>query len=95
MPTIERLTVTMPTELAALIKAAVQEGDYASSSEVIREALRDWQVKRSLKLGEPEALRADIDEGMADLTVGRATGFDMDRTHERGRKLLAGCSPSA
>lgn len=94
MPTIERLTVTMPTEMAALIKAAVKEGDYASTSEVIREALRDWNVKRSLKLGELEALRADIDKGLADLSAGRVTDFDMDKIIERGRKLLAGRSPS-
>lgn len=90
MPTIERLTVTMPADMAALIKAAVEEGDYASTSEVIREALRDWKVKRSLKLGELEALRADIDKGMADLSAGRVTDFDMDKIIERGRKLLAG-----
>lgn len=94
MPTIERLTVTMPTEMAALIKAAVKEGDYASTSEVIREALRDWNVKRSLKLDELEALRADIDKGVADLSAGRVTDFDMDKIIERGRKLLAGRSPS-
>ena len=94
MPTIERLTVTMPTEMAALIKAAVKEGDYASTSEVIREALRDWNVKRSLKLDELEALRADIDKGLADLSAGRVTDFDMDKIIERGRRLLAGRSPS-
>lgn len=95
MPTIERLTVTMPAEMAALVKAAVKDGDYASTSEVIREALRDWKVKRSLKIGELEALRADIDKGMADLSAGRVTDFDMDKIIERGRKLLAGRSPSA
>src|SRR5574338_1149676 len=95
MPTIERLTVTMPADMAALIKAAVAEGDYASTSEVIREALRDWKLKRSLKLGELEALRADIDKGMADLSAGRVSDFDMDKIIERGRKLLAGRSPSA
>lgn len=95
MPTIERLTVTMPADMAALIKAAVEEGDYASTSEVIREALRDWKVKRSLKLGEIEALRTDINKGMADLTAGRVADFDMDKIIERGRKLLAGRSPSA
>lgn len=95
MPTIERLTVTMPAEMAALVKAAVKDGDYASTSEVIREALRDWKVKRSLTIGELEALRADIDKGMADLSAGRVTEFDMDKIIERGRKLLAGRSPSA
>src|SRR5574337_133087 len=55
----------------------------------------DWKVKRSLKLGELEALRADIDKGMADLSAGRVTDFDMDKIIERGRKLLAGRAPSA
>ncbi len=95
MPTVERLTITMPTDMVALIKSAVEQGDYASTSEVIREALRDWKVKRSLKLCELEALRADIDKGMADLSAGRVAEFDMDKIIERGRKLLAGRSPSA
>ena len=40
LSTVERLTVTMPTDMAALIKQAVAGGDYASTSEVIREAMR-------------------------------------------------------
>ncbi len=46
MPEIERLTITLPSEMAAVIKGAVEGGDYASSSEVVREALRDWKMKR-------------------------------------------------
>jgi len=42
MGDIERLTITLPAEMAELVKGAVDDGDYASSSEVIREALRDW-----------------------------------------------------
>src|ERR1700756_2851144 len=41
MPDIERLTVTLPSDMAAVIKGAVADGDYASTSEVVREALRD------------------------------------------------------
>ena len=40
MAELERLTITMPGELAAVVKAAVAEGNYASTSEVVREALR-------------------------------------------------------
>lgn len=50
MAGIERLTITLPTDMAALVKDAVAEGDYASTSEVVREALRDWKMKRALKL---------------------------------------------
>jgi antitoxin ParD1/3/4 len=50
MPGIERLTITLPTEMALLVKRAVESGDYASASEVIREALREWRLKRESRL---------------------------------------------
>ena len=95
MSTIERLTVTMPSELAAVIKDAIAGGDYASTSEVVREALRDWKTKRALQVQELAALKADIDKGLADLAAGRVTDFDADKIVARGRKLLAKRSPSA
>ncbi len=95
MSTIERMTITMPADMAAVVKGAVEGGDYASTSEVIREALRDWKSKRAVQLHELEALKADIDKGLADVAAGRVRDFDADRIIERGRKLLAARSPSA
>ena len=43
MPEIERLTITLPYEMSAAVKDAVASGDYASVSEVVRDALRDWK----------------------------------------------------
>ena len=71
------------------------DGDYASNSEVVREALRDWKTKRALQLQELAALQVDIDRGLADLAEGRVRDFDKARIIERGRKLLAGRSTSA
>jgi antitoxin ParD1/3/4 len=95
MGEIERLTITLPSDMAAIIKGAVEGGDYASSSEVVREALRDWKMKRALQLQELASLKADIDKGLTDLAEGRVKEFDADRIIERGRKLLASRSPSA
>jgi antitoxin ParD1/3/4 len=95
MAEIERLTITLPSEMAAVVKGAVAGGDYASSSEVVREALRDWKVKRALQLQELVALKADIDKGLSDEAAGRVKDFDAGRIIERGRKLLARRSPSA
>lgn len=95
MAEIERMTITLPSDMAAVVKEAVAGGDYASSSEVVREALRDWKTKRALQLQELAALQADIDRGLADLAQGRVKDFDTARIIERGRKLLAGRSPSA
>jgi antitoxin ParD1/3/4 len=95
MAEIERMTITLPSDMAAVVKGAVEGGDYASSSEVVREALRDWKTKRALQLQELAALKADIDRGLTDLAEGRVQDFDAARIIERGRKLLAGRSPFA
>ena len=94
MAEIERLTITLPREMAAIVKGAVDAGDYASSSEVVRAALRDWKLKRALQLEELSALKADIDLGLADIAAGRVRDFDVDRIVERGRQLLASRSSS-
>ena len=95
MPEIERMTITMPPELAAVVKQAVETGDYASTSEVVRAALRDWKLKRALQIEELAALKSDIDKRLADVAAGRVKDFDADRIIARGRKLLADRSPSA
>jgi len=89
MSEIERLTITLPSDMVAVVKGAVEDGDYASSSEVVREAIRDWKMKRALQLKELESLKADIDKGLLDVTEGRVKDFDAARIIERGRKLLA------
>jgi antitoxin ParD1/3/4 len=94
MADIERLTITLPSEMAAAIKSAVAGGDYASTSEVVREAVRDWKLKRALRLQELEALKADINRGLADVAAGRVKKFDPAWIIQRGRKLLAGRSSS-
>ena len=95
MSTIERMTITMPADMAAIVKAAVDDGDYASTSEVVRDALREWKTKRAIQIQEIAALKADIDKGLADVAAGRLTDFNADKIIERGRKLLATRTPSA
>jgi antitoxin ParD1/3/4 len=92
--TIERMTVTMPADMVAAVKEAVEDGDYASTSEVVREALRDWRTKRQLQLQELTALKSEIDRGLADVAAGRLNDLDLARIIERGRQLLATRSSS-
>jgi antitoxin ParD1/3/4 len=86
---IERLTITLPHDMASFVRSAVDGGDYASSSEVVREALRDWQLKRALQLKEMEALKAELDRGLTDLAEGRVREFDPSTIIARRKKLLA------
>jgi antitoxin ParD1/3/4 len=90
MAEIERMTITLPADMATIVKRAVEGGDYASSSEVVREALRDWKMKRALQMNELASLKSDIDRGLNDVAEGRVQDFDAMRIIERGRKLLAG-----
>ena len=49
MVSIQKISIALPQEMVALVRRAVETGEYASSSEVVRDALRDWSQKRSLR----------------------------------------------
>ena len=46
MANVEKLSVALTPEMAAMLRHAVASGEYASASEVMREALRDWKARR-------------------------------------------------
>lgn len=64
MPNVEKMSIALTPEMAAAVRAAVENGEYVSSSEVVREALRDWQLRRSLHQKEREELRRLWHEGL-------------------------------
>ena len=86
MNTIERLTITLTAEIAEAVRTAVAAGEYASSSEVVREALRDWRHKRALQRHELAELRAQVQRGIDDLDAGRVRDFDPERIIQTGRQ---------
>jgi antitoxin ParD1/3/4 len=63
MSKLERITVTMPEEMAAKMRAAVESGEYATTSEIVREALRDWDAYQERRQVALERLRKLIREG--------------------------------
>lgn len=64
MSSVERLTITLPTEMATTVRDAVAGGEYASASEVIRQALRDWMRVHDTERRDLEALRTAIRAGL-------------------------------
>tara|TARA_E500000318_G_scaffold71839_1_gene66489 strand:+ start:206 stop:499 length:294 start_codon:yes stop_codon:yes gene_type:complete len=86
--TIERMTVTVTQEMADTMRSAIREGGYASSSEIIREALRDWQHKRKLKQSELDVLRADIAVADQDIAEDRVSSFNAETILQRGQEKL-------
>ncbi|MFW7269927.1 type II toxin-antitoxin system ParD family antitoxin [Gluconacetobacter sp. Hr-1-5] len=63
MSTIERMTITVPSEMAAILRQSVDGGEYASTSEVVREALREWMRRRDTDRRDLDALREAIRMG--------------------------------
>ena len=86
MSQVEKMSIALTPELAAAVRAAVANEEYVSSSEVVREALRDWQLRRSLHQKELEALRRLWQEG---IESGHGTRADMQAIKTEARRRLA------
>ncbi len=81
MAHVEKLSIALTPEMAAIVRQCVESGEYANSSE----ALRDWKLKRSLQQNEIEELRnlwqAGLDSGPAHLA-------DMNAIKAKARQRL-------
>ena len=65
MANVEKLSIALTPEMASLVRGAVESGEYASNSEVVREALRAWEQRRALQQQDVEELRRLWAEGLA------------------------------
>jgi len=52
-------------EMAALVREAVESGGYATATEVITEALREWRLRHALSPQEQDTMRRLWAEGRA------------------------------
>lgn len=91
--TAEKISIALPPEMVATVRSAVATGEYASSSEVIRDALRDWTHKRSLRQQGVAELRAVWQEALADKTPGMAADEVLGRL-ERKYQAIANAGDS-
>ena len=76
MSKIEKLSIALTPELAAKVREAVQSGDYASTSEVIRDALRGWAQSRNDRAATIAYFRRMVAEGLASGEPQPARTFD-------------------
>lgn len=65
MANVEKLSVAVTPEMAALMREVVGAGEYASTSEVVRDALREWRTRRDERSRAVEELGRLWDEGIA------------------------------
>src|SRR5215470_8250915 len=86
MANIEKVSIALTSEQVATLRAAVDAGEYATTSEIVREAVRDWQLKRKHQREDLRTLRRLWDEGKAS---GSARPLDFRELRREGRRLLA------
>ncbi len=92
MSTVQKISISLTPEMNATLKEVVASGAYASTSEIMREALRDWEAKQLRKQEQMAKLRKMIQDG---LDSGPAVPFDAEEIKRRGRERLAAFKKSA
>ncbi len=92
MSEVRKVSVALTEEQIESLKAAVDAGEYATTSEVVREAIRDWQLKRELRQKDIEYLRRLWDEGKAS---GPPTPVDFDELRREARRRVKAIRKSA
>jgi antitoxin ParD1/3/4 len=65
MSNVRKVSIALTPEFMALLKEAVETGEYTSASEVIRDALRCWKQRRAVLEASAEEFRRLWDEGIA------------------------------
>ena len=96
---VQKISIALPKEMIADIRYAVDSGQYASTSEVIREAVREWKgpkKQRPFPPGYPyaetiENLRRMAQEGIDSANRGELEPMDkvFDRLEAKYRAMMA------
>ncbi len=86
MAQIERMTVVFPEPMAAQIRAAVEAGEYATTSEAVRDAVRLWSDRRQTRANDLERMQQAWDAGKASGSAGEA---DFKALRQEARQRLA------
>ncbi len=83
MSNVEKISVSLPKAMAATLKEVVATGAYASTSEIMREAVRDWQGKQEERALMIEKYRKMVQQA---LDSGPLLDYSMDDIIQRGRE---------
>lgn len=81
------MNVSLTPQLESYVKQKVAAGMYNSVSEVVREALRLLEEQDAIKEMKLEALRRDLQEGIAELDRGEGSPLNMDDIKAKARAI--------
>jgi antitoxin ParD1/3/4 len=84
MAKVEKITVALSEDTLSAVRDAAASGEYASTGEVVRDALRDWKMKHRLSQIELDEMRRFVQEG-----ADSGPGIDAERVFGRLRAKYA------
>ena len=84
MSSVQKVSIALTPEFMALLKEAVETGEYTSASEVVRDALRHWSERRATRDLSVDELRELWQEGIAS-GPGRFKSIDAIKKEARRR----------
>jgi antitoxin ParD1/3/4 len=87
MPAVEKISIALPPEMAANVRKAVETGEFASTSEVVRDALHEWMLKRNLRQQSLDELRSLFGQAQQDKTPGAPVDEILDRLERKYQAL--------
>lgn len=66
MQSAEKVSITMTPDMLRVVRESVEAGEYASTSEALRDAVRVWQRQRIEDAERLEAIRARVKRSVED-----------------------------
>ena len=84
------MNVSLPGDMVDFVENEVAEGGYASSSEVVRDALRLLQHDKALEAEKLAILRREINIGLEDAAAGRISTKTVSEIAEEVRREYFG-----
>ena len=85
----EKLSITLPADMVAKIKAQVGSGRYASTSEFLRDAMRTWMRHEEEHEERMAAIRARVQRSIDDPRPSAPLDDAFDRVIAKFEKMAA------
>lgn len=83
MSKVQKISIALTPEMNAMVQEAVQSGEFATASEVVRDALRYWKEREKAKAEATAHLRSLIQAG---IDSGPSSYKSMDEIIAEARK---------
>lgn len=79
----EKLSITLPAEIVAVIKEQVESGRYASTSDMLQDAMAAWMRDEEALASIKAKIQASLDDPRPSIPIDEAFSRLHARIHER------------